>query len=50
MICLYRAFPVWEFPIHVKILRNLMTRRPNLMPHPGFEKVLMRNWDFFKLA
>jgi hypothetical protein len=29
MICLYRAFPVWKFPIHVQILRSWMTSRPN---------------------
>jgi hypothetical protein len=23
MICLYRAFPVWEFPIHVQIFKKL---------------------------
>jgi hypothetical protein len=59
MIWLFRAFPGWEFPIHVNILRNWMTSRPNFglkklkkqknfMPHPGFEKVLMRNRDFLK--
>jgi hypothetical protein len=59
LLDLYRAFPVREFPIHVKILRNWMTSRPNFGFNTNFKKPyassrFLKSSDekpgFFKLA